>query len=266
MALPLANHVNAINVLTNLPKPKLSFLQVYQWDTSLQATNNDNDGRVDAGETIDLGIVIRNHWGKADNVTVTLDAWPDDAFQPDPCVTILTNTVNYGAIGSFNWDDNGIIAGPQQAPTGVQHPFTFRVSPNCPNDHVIPFGLTMTCRNGLNTNDPVTYTFRSSFYLMVVNGRELPRIISQEMTLSKEFYWIVPGPTLVESNATLTVTEGTQIQVNYTAPYTFVQVAGTMKITGTLQEPVERFGSGYISSRWGDSYMWGKMENVVYAK
>ena len=34
------------------------------------AAGNDGDGIVDAGETMDLAFVIRNHWGKADHVLV----------------------------------------------------------------------------------------------------------------------------------------------------------------------------------------------------
>ena len=83
--------------------------QHWMFDTTAQAAGNDNDGIVDAGETVDLAIVIRNHWGKADPVTVTLEAWAEGAFQPDPYVTMITDTVDYGAIGSFNQDDNGLI-------------------------------------------------------------------------------------------------------------------------------------------------------------
>ena len=103
---------------------------------------------MDAGETIDLAIVIRNHWGKADPVTVKLEAWAEGAFQPDPYVTMITDTVDYGAVGSFNQDDNGLIYDAQGVITGVRYPFRFSVDPNTPNDHVIPFRLTMTAGNG----------------------------------------------------------------------------------------------------------------------
>ena len=91
------------------PNPDLTYLEHYLFDkTDLNPVNNDN-GRVDAGETIDLAVVIRNHWGKADPVSVKLEAWAEGAFQADPYVTMITDTVDYGAIGSFNWDDNGLI-------------------------------------------------------------------------------------------------------------------------------------------------------------
>ena len=126
---------------------------------------------MDAGETVDLAIVIRNHWGKADPVSVKLEAWADGAFQPDPYVTMITDTVDYGAIGSFNWDDNGLIYDAEGVITGVQHPFRFSVSADSPNDHVIPFQLTMTARNGLDPDDTVVYTTTSRFNLIVQRGQ-----------------------------------------------------------------------------------------------
>jgi hypothetical protein len=97
---------NAYGSLTVAPQPQLSYLEHWTFDTAAQAAGNDDDGIIDAGETVDMAIVIRNHWGKADPVSVKLEAWAEGAFQADPYVTMITDTVDYGAVGSFNWDDN----------------------------------------------------------------------------------------------------------------------------------------------------------------
>ncbi len=245
---------DAYNALTTTPAPSLSYLEHWLFDTTAQDPNNDDDGIVDAGETIDLAIVIRNHWGKADPVTVTLEAIAEGAYQPDPYVTMITDTVSYGAIGSFNQDDNGLIYDDQGVIVGVRHPFRFQVDPNTPNDHVIPFRLTMTCRNGLDPTDTTVYTFTSRFYLIVQRGKELPRIISEDMMLTKDYYWIVPGQTLIEAGVTVTVTEGTQVQWGSpdpdnpyeegTTPY--IQVEGTLIAQGAYTEPVELFPSPLV--------------------
>ena len=127
-----------------------------------------------------------------------------------PYVTWITNEVNYGAIGSFNWDDNGLISDAEGLVTGVRNPFRFTVLPSCPNDHVIPFKLTMNYRNGLDAGDTAVHTADSRFNLVVQKGRELPRFISEDMTLTKEHYWLIPDQTLIEAGTTVTVTEGTQ--------------------------------------------------------
>jgi len=239
---------NAFTALTVAPRPELSYLEHWTFDTPLQATNNDSDGIVDAGETVDLAIVIRNHWGQASNVVATLESWADGAFQPDPYVTWLTNTVNYGAVGSFNIDDNGLIYS-NQVITGVRHPFRFFVTNTCPNDHVIPLKLTLTCQNGLDPTDTTTYSAVSRFFLIVQRGRELPRIISQDMTLTKDDYWLLPDATLIEAGVTVTVTEGTQIQFwsgdpndpYHGNPNAYLQVEGNLIVNGSASDPVDLF-------------------------
>lgn len=252
-AAPVAD---ALATLTTVPTPQLTYLQHWLFDTPDIDPINDSDGIVDAGETVDLAIVIRNHWGKADNVEVTLDAWAEGAFQPDPYVTWITNEVDYGAIGSFNWDDNGLIYDQQGVITAVRHPFRFAVATNCPNDHVIPLRMAMRCRNGFDTNDTNLYRAEGRFGLIVQNGRELPRVISQDMTLTKDHYWLVPDRTLIEAGATLTVTEGTQIQfwsADPSDPYhqnakVYLQVEGSLKVAGTAANPVELLvGANYSS-------------------
>ncbi len=70
---------------------------------------------------IELAVEIRNHWGKADNVVATLST-PSGASAADPYVTFQTASVNYGAVGSFNKDDNGIEYDEELLVTGVRNP------------------------------------------------------------------------------------------------------------------------------------------------
>lgn len=259
--------------LTVSPEPELRYLQHWLFDTVAQSATNDADGIVDAGETVDLAIVIRNHWGKADPVTVTLEAWAEGAFQPDPYVAMITDTVNYGAIGSFNWDDNGLIYDSQGAITGVQHPFRFTVPITTPNDHVIPFRLTMAAFNGLDPSDMTIYYFVSRFYLLVQRGRELPAIIDYDMILTRDEYWIIPQQTLIEAGVSVTITAGAQVQFGSTTPSSpydessdpFLQVEGAFQGIGTLEEPIEMFGSPVIGKRRAQIRNLGT-SNVRYAK
>jgi hypothetical protein len=249
---------DALAALTDVPNPELSYLEHWLFDTAEQSAENDDDGKADSGETIDLAIVIRNHWGKADDVDVKLEPVARAGAQPDPFVTMITDTVNYGAVGSFNWDDNGMIYDDEGAITDVDHPFTFYVDPNTPNNHIISFLLTMTCRNGLDPADTALYTFTSKFTLVVQRGKVLPSIIEEDMTLTKENYWIIDKPVLVPEGVTMTVTEGTQIQFwssDPQKPYSvgvepFLQVEGNLAVQGTLEEPVELFPSELYPRRY----------------
>jgi subtilisin family serine protease len=232
--------------LTNVPKPELAYLEHWLFDSTAIQAGNDDDGIADAGETVDLAIVLRNHWGNASNVTAKLEAWAEGADTPDPYVTMGTGTVNYGSIGAFSQKDNGLIRNADGVVTGVQQPFRFSLAANTPNDHIIPFRLTITARNGLNTGDTTTYTKVARFFLIAQNGKQLPSIISEDMVLNSDTYWIIDGPVLIPSGVTLTITEGTQVQFwsgdpqkVYTSGMTpFLQVEGTLRVEGTLVNPV----------------------------
>ena len=235
--------------LNTSPKPELTYLEHWLFDTETQSTNNDNDGIVDAGETVELAIVIRNHWGKADPVTVLLEPWAEGATGPDPYVTMEVDTVNYGAVGSFNQDDNGLLYGSDGLISGVQHPFRFSVNPDAPNDHVIPFRLTLTAQNGLDLNDETIYVFNSRFYLVVQRGRQLPSIITDDMLLTSENLWLVQEPVLIEASTHVTVTTGTQVQFGTSDNDVYLQVEGSLAVSGTAESAVEMFGSALNPER-----------------
>ena len=234
--------VNAFEALTGYPEPKLSFLEYYVVDGSDIDAANNGDGIVDAGETIDLGMVIRNHWGKADPVQVKIDSLGSGG---------MSDPFDFGAVANFATDDNGLIY-TDDVVTGVSSPFQLRVAENTPNDHVIPINITLSGKNGLDPEDPKEYTFRQQMTLIVRNGVVLPDVISQDMTLTADKYWIVPNATIIEEGAAVIVEPGTQIQFWSSQPedpyaekpMTYIQVKGSLLVNGTAEEPVEMFASG----------------------
>ena len=258
------HNANALEALTKTPKPELGFEDYYIFDDVDEYTVNDDDGRVDAGEKIELAIVIRNRWGRADNVTATLST-----SENDPYVTFQTSTVNYGAVGSFNKDDNGLVYNEDLLVTGVNNPFVFSVDPSTPNNIVIRFTLTMSAENGLDSEDQTTYTTSDTFELIVQRGRELPSIIDSDapgtaggaidtdglvngvVTLDNTALYIVDKPVLVDENVIVNVTEGAQMQFwsslsdeTYAVwRPSFIQVDGELNFNGTADQPISLFPS-----------------------
>ena len=256
---------DALQSLVNVPSPSLSYLEHYLFDGSEQAPGNDDDGIVDAGETIEVAIVVKNYWGMADNVEVTLEAQAEGAVAgPDPYVTWDVPTVNYGGVGSFNEDDNGLIYDEGGLITGVRVPFRFTVAENTPNEHIIPVLVTMTANNGLDPDDPASYTTTSRFNLIVQRGRELPSIIGSDapgtpggnldtdgiedgiVTLDDSALWLVEKPVLVETGAHLRLGPGAILQfgnnqaddVYAEIQRIFLQYNGTFETAGTAENPV----------------------------
>ena len=157
----------------------------------------------------------------ADNVDVTLAAVAGGAVAPDPYVTWEVPSVNYGGVGSFNEDDNGLIYDDGGLITGVRAPFRFSVAADTPNEHIIPILVTITASNGLIPSDETVFTTESRFNLIVQRGRELPSIIGSDesgtpggdldtdgvedgiVTLDDSALWLIERPVLVAQGAHL---------------------------------------------------------------
>ena len=71
---------------------------------------------MDAGETIDLALVIKNH-GNSRQREVTLEVRPTALLQALILMRIATNS-ELRRVGSFNEDDNGLIYDDEQYITG----------------------------------------------------------------------------------------------------------------------------------------------------
>ena len=140
---------DALSALTEVPTPKLFMKEFWLFDTEDIDAENDNDGVVDAGETVDVALVIRNQWGKATDVKVKIEPLAkieeggskledQKAYQADPYIEMITEQVSYDPLGSFNRGDNKLVYDSGGAIIGVKFPFKFKVNKNTPNDHFIP--------------------------------------------------------------------------------------------------------------------------------
>jgi hypothetical protein len=243
--------------LTEPPQPGVSMLQNWLFDTPSISPNNNSNGIVNSGETIHIAIEAINRAGSASNVVATLVAQAEGAMFPDPYVTLVVSNVNYGEMGPWNISDNGFMYNAQGVITGVSRPFVFTVSPDCPNDHVIPFELTFTFYDGWNPGNPDPITRVERFNYAVVRGRDLPTVISSDMELTAQDYWIVKGPVLIEPGVTVRVRPGTQMQWGGLSsdPYNpgpqngSILVRGTLLVEGTVTNPVSFFPSTIVSGQ-----------------
>ncbi|MDA9831965.1 S8 family serine peptidase, partial [Akkermansiaceae bacterium] len=234
------------SALSKVPKPELVVVDYQIFDDPSFSEVNDGDGIVDSGETIELAVTIKNRWGKADPVTVTLAAQAGGAGILDPFVTWGIDTVDYGAVGNFGEDDNGVIRDPEGLVTGVENPFRFVVSKDAFNNHIIPIKVSISAGNGFDAEDSnAPYEFEGSFDLIVQRGRVLPSVIEEDLVMTKDDYWIVEQPVYIPEGVTVTVTEGTQVQF-WNSKSTFenppyIAVEGILTTSGLNLNPVEFF-------------------------
>ena len=96
----------------------------------------------------------------------------------DPYVSWDIASVNYGGVGSFNEDDNGLMYDSEGL---LMWPIHSNLrSHRHTKRHIIPILVTMTGSNGLDPDDDAVYTTESRFNFIVQRGRELPRVIDSD--------------------------------------------------------------------------------------
>ena len=246
--------VDANLALTKMPKPDVSLYDYYVFDSETIDAANNGDGIIDAGETVDLGLVLRNRWGMSENTIVSIDSISSGGVA-NPYITFLTNDINYGGVGTYSTKD--LLTRNDQFIVGVDDPFRIKIDDNTPNDYIIRINIHATMGNALDETDTNTYHFPAgtSIELVVRNGMILPNIIDTDMTLTKDNYYIIPNATIITEGTTVTVEPGTQIQFWTDDPndayadtaITYLKVEGNFITQGTLEEPVRLFPSELMS-------------------
>ena len=245
--------VNAYDALTKLPKPDVNLYGYYLFDDEVFSSGNNGDGVIDAGETINIGTILRNRWGMSKNTVVKIDAL-SSAGVANPYVKILTGSVNFDGVGTYSTKDN-LTRNDSGVYTGVENPLVVKVSDDCPNDYLINLNVTVTFGNGLDEADNGTYKTKGTISFAVRNGVVLPNQIVENMTLTKDNYYIIPNGTVIAEGVTVTVEPGTKIQFwsnDPEDPYAdqyiaYLKVKGKFITNGTLEEPVELFPSELMS-------------------
>ena len=243
--------VDIYNALTQLPRPEVSAADFLVFDDKSLSDQNNGDGVIDAGETVALAFTLRNRWGAAKNVTLSLDA-KSQAGIDCPYIQFLTNDINYGNVGTYASIDYGKTKEGEFV-TGVDadKSLLVKIADDCPNDYIIALNITVTAKNDLDADDTRVYSSGATTTLNVRRGTLLPSIITEDMTLTKDHYYILPNATLIQEGVTVTVEPGTQLQFWTDDPHdayadtaiTYLKVDGTLLCQGSEDEHIRMFPS-----------------------
>ena len=243
--------VDIYNALTQLPKPEVSAADFLVFDDKSLSDQNNGDGVIDAGETVALAFTLRNRWGAAKDVTLSLDA-KSQAGIDCPYIEFLTNNVNYGNVGTYASIDYGKTKeGTFVTGVDADKSLLVKIADDCPNDYIIALNITVTAKNDLDADDTKVYSSEAKTTINVRRGTILPSIITEDMTLTKDHYYILPNATLIQEGVTVTVEPGTQLQFWTDDPHdayadtaiTYLKVDGTLLCNGTEDEHIRMFPS-----------------------
>ena len=247
--------VDIYNALTQLPKPEVSAADFLVFDDKSLSDQNNGDGVIDAGETVALAFTLRNRWGAAKDVTLSLDA-KSQAGIDCPYIEFLTNNVNYGNVGTYASIDYGKTKeGTFVTGVDADKSLLVKIADDCPNDYIIALNITVTAKNDLDADDTKVYSSEAKTTINVRRGTLLPSIITEDMTLTKDHYYILPNATLIQEGVTVTVEPGTQLQFWTDDPHdayadtaiTYLKVDGTLLCNGSEDEHIRMFPSELMS-------------------
>lgn len=183
--------------------------------------------------------------------TATLDA-RSQADIDCPYIEFLTNNVNYGNVGTYASIDYGKTKeGTFVTGVDADKSLLVKLADDCPNDYIIALNITVTAKNDLDADDTKVYSSEAKTTLNVRRGTILPSIITEDMTLTKDHYYILPNATLIQEGVTVTVEPGTQLQFWTDDPHdayadtaiTYLKVDGTLLCQGTEDEHIRMFPS-----------------------
>jgi subtilisin family serine protease len=233
---------NFTDALTQLPKPDLKFFAYEIFDP-----NGDSDGIADAGETVTLALKVKNYWGAAKNVKLTV--YPGSTisgtstFSADDFVTIDgatgangSKTIDIPAVGSYTIGNNGIVTDEYGDITEITIPIDLVVDASAPNLHRSVFTVDFEYENAIDDTDTTVYTSGTSdFSFDLQNGIEVGGTINSDTTWVADSRIIVKEPLLISEGVRLTISEGVEVRFD---PNTFIKVEGTVRANGTKENKI----------------------------
>ncbi|MCF8351006.1 MAG: S8 family serine peptidase [Bacteroidales bacterium] len=222
--------VNAYNALTidlDSVGPDLRFIEYTLIDT---LPGCDNDGRADAGETIQIYYTVKNVGGYADSV------WSKIRFGEfeDTTTAIIQDSTSY--IGDIStW----------ATLNGNLFPLEITIDSNTAHNRNILFNYEIGCSN-------TTGTVVDEIVIKIEKGVELSGVIMEDDTLYNHNLYIINNSFRVGSNVTLNIEPGTEIIINGSKSNNRfnINVRGKINAKGSpdsliLIHSVDGYGNGF---------------------
>lgn len=211
--------INAYNSIVNAPNPTLSLYDYYAFDDKSLAPENNGDGAIDAGETLSIGVALKNRGGVASNVLAKIDTLTVDG-NFDPFIEIVDDTLEYKDIGTYSIREPEKIKDENGAVVNVKQAFKIKIKKDIPNNYNIVLNLKVTAKNGLDPKDETIYTIKTDTFDGKVDmvftahqGMRLPRRISEDTVFTNDRRYILSNNMIVDEGVTCKFEAGCEIEV-----------------------------------------------------
>lgn len=167
--------------------PELSFV-TYEMDDSTNV--GDGDGRPDAGEVIDFYPIVRNSWGKAKNIKLSIELGENEDPQ---IVEFIKKEADFGSELSAYGKGKSV------------EPLRIKINDKCADNRHIHLVIKGTC-------DGMEKEITQDITLIVENGVEIGGVIKKDMTLYPNVHYIVTKNLAIPEGVTLTIKPGTKLE------------------------------------------------------
>ena len=183
--------------------PELSFV-TYEMDDSTNV--GDGDGRPDAGEIIDIYPIVRNSWGKAKNIKLSIELGENEDLQ---IVEFIKKEADFGSELSAYGKGKSV------------EPLRIKINDKCADNRHIRLVIKGTC-------DGMEGEITQDITLTVENGVEIGGVIKEDMTLYPNVHYIVTKSLAIPEGVTLTIKPGTKLEFKDT----YFENNGTINAVG----------------------------------
>lgn len=231
-------------------KPELSFV-TYEMDDSTNV--GDGDGRPDADEIIDIYPIVRNSWGKAKNIKLSIELGENEDPQ---IVEFIKKEADFGSELSA------------YGKARSAEPLRIKINDKCADNRHIHLVIKGTC-------DSLESEITQDISLTVENGVEIGGVIKKDMTLYPNVHYIVTTNLVIPEGVTLTIKPGTKLEFKGT----YFENKGTINAAGkpdsliVLEGMDNKYASGADINLSGFSYtelkksriyhIYGNFNNVI---
>lgn len=178
------------------------------------AEGGDSDNRPDAGETIRLYPTLRNDWGNAMNIRITLEMGENE---DESLIEFIENGVE------FNNDLSSYAKGKSV------NPIVFKLRDDVADGRHIKLRLRATCDN-------ISEEMVQDFVITAENGVEIGGVIKEDLTLYPNVHYIVTNTLAVPEDVTLTILPGTILKFKENAGLN--AATGSLVCSGTPENPI----------------------------
>lgn len=193
--------------------PELSFV-TYEMDDSTNV--GDGDGRPDAGEIIDFYPIVRNSWGKAKNIKLSIELGENEDPQ---IVEFIKKEADFGSELSA------------YGKARSAEPLRIKINDKCADNRHIHLVIKGTC-------DGMEGEITQDITLTVENGVEIGGIIKEDMTFYPNVHYIVTKNLAIPEGVTLTIKPGTKLEFKNT----YFENKGTINAVGKPDSLIVIYG------------------------